>query len=171
MLAISSFMERLARSVLDGFASHARGLYALAPEENTMMNADGPIKTADLDELRLQPGPETGICEVISVGGCDELPYVFELARNQRLSFSVTASHEVDVVLCAEGAYEDWVDAGLPDDHPLEAILILRHGCIHSLDFRTEEDSMLVAIVINLGEEVIEAVVAATIRDSTGKLC
>lgn len=136
-----------------------------------MYNADERIKTVELTGPQAQPGPETGICEVISVSEWDELPYVFELARNQKLSFAVTASHEVDVVLCEEEAYESWVDAGLPADHPLKAILILQQGRSHSFNFRTEHDAMLVAIIINLGDENVEAVVAATVRDSMGKLC
>ena len=74
-----------------------------------------------------------GICEVISVGECDELPYIFEIVGGQKLSFSLTASHEVDLVLCDEGAYDEWVDAGLPTQHPEEALLTLRHACPSAL--------------------------------------
>ena len=79
-----------------------------------------------------------GICEVISVGAFDELPYVFEINGGQKLSFSLTASHEVDLVLCDENAYDGWVDAGLQTEHPADAILTLRHACQHSLEFRPE---------------------------------
>ncbi len=98
-----------------------------------------------------------GICEVISVGACDELPYVFEIVGGQRLSFSLTASHEVDLVLCDESAYDKWVDGGLQTQHPDDALLTLRHACQHSLEFRPELDTTLIAIIINLAERPVQA--------------
>src|SRR4051794_16534185 len=93
-----------------------------------------------------------GICEVVSVGACDELPYVFEISGGQKLLFSLTACHEVDLVLCDEVAYDAWVDGGLQTEHPEEALLTLRRACKHSLDFRPEQDTTLIAIIINLGD-------------------
>ena len=58
----------------------------------------------------------------------DELPYVFEISRGQTLFFSISSSHEVDLVLCEEGAYDDWVDAGFETDRPLEALLVCGMG-------------------------------------------
>ena len=110
-----------------------------------------------------------GICEVISVGGCDELPYIFEIVGGQKLSFSLTASHEVDLVLCDEGAYDEWVDAGLQTQHPEEALLTLRHACQHSLEFRPEQDTTLIAIIINLADRPVQSVVAANVLDSAGR--
>ena len=112
-----------------------------------------------------------GICEVISVGACDELPYVFEISGGQKLSFSLTASHEVDLVLCDESAYDDWVDAGLQTQHPKEALLTLRHACQHSLEFRPEQDTTLIAIIINLADCPVQSVVAANVLDSAGRPC
>jgi hypothetical protein len=110
-----------------------------------------------------------GICEVISVGACDELPYVFEVSGGQRLSFSLSASHEVDLVLCDERAYDEWVDAGLQTEHPLDPILMLRHACYHSLEFKPEQDTTLIAIIINLADQPVQSVVAANVLDSTGR--
>ena len=110
-----------------------------------------------------------GICEVISVGPCDELPYVFEIVGGQKLSFSLTASHEVDLVLCDESAYDEWVDGGLQSHHPEDVLLTLRHACQHSLEFRPELDTTLIAIIINLAERPVQSVVAANVRDSAGR--
>ena len=112
-----------------------------------------------------------GICEVIGVGPCDELPYVFEISGGQKLSFSLTASHEVDLVLCDESAYDDWVDDGLQTEHPANAILTLCHACQHSLEFRPELDTTLIAIIINLADRPVQSVVAANVLDSAGKPC
>jgi hypothetical protein len=112
-----------------------------------------------------------GICEVISIGACDELPYVFEISGGQKLSFSLTASHEVDLVLCDEPAYDKWVDGGLQTEHPTNAILMLRHACQHSLEFRPEQDTTLIAIIINLADRPVQSVVAANILDSAGRPC
>lgn len=112
-----------------------------------------------------------GICEVVSVSACDELPYVFEISGGQKLSFSLTASHEVDLVVCDEGAYDDWVDGGLQTQHPEEAILTLRHACQHSLEFRPEQDTTLIAIIINLADCPVQSVVAANVLDSAGRPC
>ena len=112
-----------------------------------------------------------GICEVISVAAFDELPYVFEINGGQKLSFSLTASHEVDLVLCDESAYDNWVDGGLHTEHPADAILTLRHACQHSLEFRPEQDTTLIAIIINLAESSVQSVVAANVLDSAGRPC
>jgi hypothetical protein len=69
-------------------------------------------------------------------------------------------------VLCEEDAYDDWIDAGLETERPLEALLVLRQGTKHSLEFMTERDSVLVAILINTAEQFVEAVVAANVLDS-----
>ena len=112
-----------------------------------------------------------GICEVVSVGPWDELPYVFEISGNQKLSFSLTASHEVDLVLCDESGYDDWVDGGLQTEHPVDAILNLRHSCQHSLEFRPEQDTTLIVIIINLADRPVQSVVAASVLDSDGRPC
>lgn len=112
-----------------------------------------------------------GICEVVSVGSCDELPYVFEISGGQKLSFSLTASHEIDLVLCDEHAYDEWVDGGLKAEHPSGAILTLRHACQHSLEFRPEQDTTLIAILINLADRAVQSVVAAHVLNPNGKPC
>jgi hypothetical protein len=107
-----------------------------------------------------------GICEVITVPPTDELPYVFEISRGQTLFFSISSSHEVDLVLCEEGAYDDWVDAGFETDRPLEALLVLRYGTNHSLEFKPDHDTVLVAILLNYAEEAVQSIVSASILDS-----
>ena len=116
-------------------------------------------------------GLPPGICEVIGVEASDELPYVFEISAGERLSFCLSATHEVDLVLCDEPAYDEWVDGGFQSEHPANPILMLRHGCQHSLEFRTDQDATLIAILINLADRPVQAVVAATVLDSSGKLC
>src|SRR5438128_1351250 len=118
-------------------------------------------------ESWLDSGPKVaengafGICEVITVPACDELPYVFEISGGQKLLFSLTSSHELDVVLCDEWAYDDWIDNGFESNNPLEALLILRHGTSHSLEFKPEGNRVLVAILVNSAEQSVDAVVAA----------
>ena len=107
-----------------------------------------------------------GICEVVTVPANDELPYVFEVTGGQKLVFSISSSDEVDLVLCEEDAYDDWIDAGFETEQPLEALLVLRHGTKHSLEFMADCDSVLVAILINTAEQFVEAVVAANVLDS-----
>ena len=106
-----------------------------------------------------------GICEVITVAPSDELPYVFEINRGQTLYFSLSSSHTVDLVLCEEGAYDDWVDAGFETDCPLEALLVLRHGISHSLEFKPDHDTVLVAILLNYAEGAVQSIVSATVAD------
>ena len=112
-----------------------------------------------------------GICEVISVGPCDELPYVFEISGGQKLTFSVTASHEVDLVLCDESTYDAWVDGGLQTEHPANAMVTLRHARQHSLEFRPKQDTTLIAIIINLADRAVQSIVAANVLDSAGRPC
>jgi hypothetical protein len=67
----------------------------------------------------------------------------------------------VDLVLCDESAYDEWVDGGLRTEHPARCILTLRHACQHSLEFRPDQDTTLIAIIINLADRPVQAVVAA----------
>lgn len=123
-------------------------------------------------DSELMPGTiPIGICEVISVEASDELPYVFEIGAGQRLSFSVSSSHEIDLVLCDELAYDDWVDGGLESEHPARTILALRHACQHSLEFGTDQDGAIIAILINLADCPVQAIVAANVLNSSGKPC
>ena len=115
----------------------------------------------ELEQPLFDDAVAPGICEVVSVGPCDELPYVFEISGGQKLSFSLTASHEVDVVLCDEDAYDEWVDGGLQTEHPAHCIVLLRHACQHSLEFRPDGDTTLIAIIINRADVPVQAVVAA----------
>ena len=116
-------------------------------------------------------GFPVGICEVVNVEPTDELPYVFEITAGQSLAFSMTASQEIDLVLCDEDAYDEWIDSGLQSEHPPEPILTLRHGCQHSLQFKSERDTTLVVILINLADVQVHAVVAASVLDSSGSPC
>jgi hypothetical protein len=116
-------------------------------------------------------GLPVGICEVVDVASADELPYVFEITAGQRLAFSMTASHEIDLVLCDEDAYDEWIDGGLQSEHPPKTILTLRHGCQHSLEFKSMRDTTLVVILINLGDSQVYAVVAASVLDASGSPC
>ena len=106
-----------------------------------------------------------GICEVITVPARDELPYVFEISLGQTLFFSISSSHEIDLVLCDESAYDDWVDAGFETDRPLETLLVLRDGTSHSLQFRPDHDTVLVAILLNYAEGAVQSIVSANISD------
>ena len=106
-----------------------------------------------------------GICEVITVPPSDELPYVFEISRGQTLRFSLSSSHEVDLVLCEESAYDEWVDAGFETDCPLEALLVLRHGTSHSLEFKPDHETVLVVILLNYAEGAVQSIVSAGIAD------
>ena len=115
----------------------------------------------ELEQPLFDDAVAPGICEVVSVGPCDELPYVFEINGGQKLSFSLTASDEVDLVLCDEGAYDEWVDGGLQTEHPAHCILALRHACQHAIEFRPECDMMLIAIIINLSDCPVQSAVAA----------
>ncbi len=116
-----------------------------------------------------EPELAFNICEVVSVDGCDELPYVFEISETQTLSFSLTASHEVDLVLCDESGYDDWVDGGFQSTHPQNALLALHHSSQHSLEFRPEQDTTLIAIIINLEDGPVQSVVAANVLSSAAK--
>ena len=121
-----------------------------------------PIGDNLIDDLAL------GICEVVSVEAYDELPYVFELEAGERLSFSLTSSHEVDLVLCDECAYDEWVDSGLRSQHPPSAMLTLRHAANHSLMFRTPKALTLIAVIINLESLAVHSAVSARTIASTG---
>lgn len=123
----------------------------------------------ELELVQSELALSSGICEVISVDSCDELPYVFEVSTNQKLSFSLSASHEVDLVLCSENAYDEWVDEGLQSEHPSDCILVLRHGCQHSMEFRPDEPTTLVAIIINLSEQPVQSVVAAQLSSDAAR--
>ena len=56
-------------------------------------------------------------------------------------------------------------------EHPDDAILTLRHACQHSLEFRPEQDTTLIAIIINLADRPVHSVVAANVLDSAGRPC
>lgn len=109
-----------------------------------------------------------GICEVVSVAAEDELPYVFELDADQRLSFSVTSTAEIDVVMCEEAAYDEWIDNGFKSEHPPDSILALRSSFDHSMEFAPKRVTTLVAILINRGDAPVDAIVGATVLDRSG---
>jgi hypothetical protein len=132
------------------------------------MGLDSELERAEaclITNLRPADESEFGICEVITVPPSDELPYVFEISRGQTLYFSLSSSHAIDLVLCEESAYDDWVDAGFETDCPLEALLVLRHGISHSLEFKPDHDTVLVAILLNYSDRAVQSIVSAAIAD------
>ena len=132
------------------------------------MGLDSELERAEACLItKSRPADESGfgICEVITVPPSDELPYVFEINRGQTLYFSLSSSHPVDLVLCEESAYDDWVDAGFETDCPLEALLVLRHEISRSLEFKPDHNIVLVAILLNCGEEAVQSIVSATVAD------
>jgi hypothetical protein len=56
--------------------------------------------------------PLSFICELIRLAAYDEIPYVFELEKNERLEFIMRSDAPVDVLLCNMENYWRWVDSG-----------------------------------------------------------
>jgi hypothetical protein len=112
------------------------------------------------------PPPEDagdGIWEVVTVPSADELPYVFELTAGQRLSVSLSASANIDLVLCDEAAYDCWLDSGLETEHPPNPLLALRPAEHHSLEYKAANAGSHILVLINLADAPVDVVVAATI--------
>src|SRR5262245_52136489 len=93
-----------------------------------------------------------GVCEVVSVPASDELPYFFEMKAGQRLVMSLSASAEIDVVLCKESAYDDWIDSGMRSEHPSNAILMSRLSQRHSFEYRAPQNGNFLVVLINLSD-------------------
>lgn len=92
---------------------------------------------------------EEGIIEVLSIPPFEELPWLFEMQRGRRLSISLMANQEVDIVVCDESDYDAWVDAGMETDRPAFGFLESNGATRHRLQFRSPVSGLVVVLVVN----------------------
>lgn len=106
-----------------------------------------------------------GICEIATIPESDELPYVFEVSRDQVLSFSFLADAEVSLTLCKEEDYDAWVDSGFCTNQPAGFEVHLQPSQTSSVEFRAKEPGCLIAVLVNLHAQSASVMVAATLSD------
>jgi len=114
-------------------------------------------------EPLLGPKHHDGILEVITIPRRDELPYVFELQRGQRLSVSTLASANLHLALCTDSAYDCWIDSGMPGLAPDECLVKVWDSPKHSLQFVPPASGAYLVVLVNSSDATVEVVVAATV--------
>lgn len=90
-----------------------------------------------------------GILEIVTIAAFEELPWLFEMARGDRLAISLMASQSVDVVVCAEADYDAWVEGGMVTDRPVFGFLESNGASRHCLQIRSPIDGLLLVLVVN----------------------
>jgi hypothetical protein len=101
-----------------------------------------------------------GIVEIVTIAALEEFPWLFEMARGDRLAISLMASQSVDVVICAEGDYDAWVEGGMATDRPVFGFLESNSANRHSLQIRSPIDGLLVVLVVNPNATEVEVAIS-----------
>jgi hypothetical protein len=107
------------------------------------------------------PAATEGICELVTVPACDELPYVFELKRGERLAFSLAATANISVVLCDEPAYDEWLDSGLRSEVPADCYVVSRETKRHALSFVAPLKGVFLVVLVNAQASPADVAVTA----------
>jgi hypothetical protein len=92
------------------------------------------------------------ICEAITLPAYDELPYIFELRRNEPLEFTLRSDTPVDVLLCSAADYELWVDSGYDPETALLVHLEAEDVLAHTLRFIAPSDGEYAVVLMNWTE-------------------
>lgn len=97
------------------------------------------------------PAPQLaeGIVEVLTIGAFDELPWLFEMEKGGKLSISLMANQAVDIVVCSEADYDEWIDSGAESDRPAFGFLESNRSACHALQFRSPESGLVAILVVN----------------------
>ncbi len=104
-----------------------------------------------------------GICEVITLPPCDELPYAFELEAGQILNVTVTSESPFELLLCDDSVYEDWMDRGSPTQLPEPIHLYQPRQETHTLKFVPPVRGHYILMLVNPWSEPIDAAFTAKI--------
>ena len=89
------------------------------------------------------------ICEAITLPAYGELPYVFELQRNEHLEFTMRSDRPVDVLLCNAADYERWVDSGYDPEVALLVHVEAEDVLAHTLRFIAPRAGEYVVLLMN----------------------
>lgn len=114
--------------------------------------------TSQLDQI--EPATAECILEVLTIPAFEEMPWLFEMVRGQKLSVSAIASHEIDVVVCAEHDYDEWVESGMETDRPEYGFLESRRSNQHVLHFRSPANGLIVVLIVNPGSTDVEVAIS-----------
>jgi hypothetical protein len=101
-----------------------------------------------------------GIVEIVTIPAFEELPWLFEMRRGDRLSISLMASQAVDVVICAESDYDAWMDAGMETDRPEFGFLESSGAIQHGLQIRSPIEGLLAVLVVNPNATEVEVAIS-----------
>jgi hypothetical protein len=104
-----------------------------------------------------------GICEVITIPPADELSYSFELQAGQGLQVSVTSECALEILICEDDDYEDWIDSGSPTRLPERFHLYEGLEETHSLHFVPPAHGYYTVLLVNPWEEPLDAAFIAKV--------
>jgi hypothetical protein len=110
----------------------------------TSVNQEGQYAV----ERRLLPS----ICEAITLPAYDEIPYMFELKRNEPFEFAFCSDVPIDVLLCSADDYESWVDSGYDPEIALLVHLEAEDVLAYTLRFIVPQDGEYAVVLMNWTE-------------------
>jgi hypothetical protein len=125
------------------------------------MDFDDRRRLVPIPQLdQIEPTTVECILEVLTIPAFDEMPWLFDMERGQKLSVSVIASHEIDVVVCAEHDYDEWVESGMETDRPEYGFLESSRSIQHVLHFRSPSNGLIVVLIVNPGSTDVEVAIS-----------
>jgi hypothetical protein len=104
------------------------------------------------------------ICEAITLPGCGELVYAFELNQNERLEFTLRSDRRIDILLCNVADYERWVDSGYDPEIGLPVHLEAEDILVYTLRFTAPQKGEYAVLLMNWKETAAD--LAVEIPDS-----
>ena len=107
---------------------------------------EGPSSSAQ------RPAPQALICEAITLPAYDEMPYAFDLEREELLEFTLRSDVPIDVLLCNAGDYDRWVDSGYDPEIALLVHLEAEDVLAYTLRFAAPIPGEYVVLLMNWTE-------------------
>ena len=92
---------------------------------------------------------ENFMCEAITLGACDDLPYLFELEPDERLDLVVSSNLPIDVVVCDLEDFEHWVDSGYDPEIELPVYCEFEDVTVRTLTFNAPHRGEYAVVLMN----------------------
>ena len=100
--------------------------------------------------------PTALICEAITLAAYDELPYIFDLEKDELLEFSLRSDIPIDVLLCNADDYDRWVDSGYDPEIALSVHLEAEDVMAHALRFTAPLAGEYAVLLMNWTESAAD---------------
>jgi hypothetical protein len=93
--------------------------------------------------------PVALICEAVTLAAYDELAYIFDLARDELLEFTIFSDTPIDVSLCSAANYHQWVESGYDPEIGHTVHVASEDVLAHSVRFRADQPGEFAVILMN----------------------